>query len=494
MKSPTKSKAASIEPRLLRLFAVLFGIFLGLTLLKFPNPPIFGDVVAPPTDIYQFVLTSWPILWAYGLLAAMAVLGLLVAKWNANAPRWLVALPLAWLIWQLVASLHSVDVHLSYPTVAHLLACTVCFYLGYFSLSRVRSLSGFWVGLIIAFLLVLAVGWQQQFGGLAQMREFFQQTAYLDYQAKGIPVPPEYLKKLESTRIFSTLFYPNALAGALLLFLPVMLGLAAQTQRFTLGARCFLVAVIGIAALACLYWSGSKGGWLLMLLLGLLFVLQLPFNRRYKITLLAVALVLGLSGFVWKNAGFFRKGAPSVSARIDYWHAGFRTAIANPLFGTGPGTFSIPYRKLRRPEAEPSKLAHNDYLEQASDSGWPGFLAYAAFIVTALAWSAPSVRRDTRSVVGISNATAAAGGQLPGRRESGGRLSNPKNLVLPNGAGPSGPVKDWTLCLIWLGLVGWSLQGLMEFGLYIPSLAWPAFTLLGLVLGRKAIDNPAVPG
>jgi O-antigen ligase len=389
----------------------------------------------------------------------VAVLGLLTARSNANAPRWLVALPLAWLIWQLVASLQSVEVRLSYPTLAHVLACTVCFYLGFFSLSRVRSLSGFWAGLIIAFLLVLTVGWQQHFGGLAQTREFFYETTYLELKAKGVSVPPEFLKKLESGRIWSTLFYPNSLAGALLLFLPVMLGLAAQSRRFTLRARQFLVAVTGIAALACLYWSGSKGGWLLMLLLGLLFLLRLPFDRRYKLVLLALVLVLGLSGFVWKNAGFFRKGAPSVGARLDYWHAAIHIAAANPLFGTGPGTFSIPYRQIKRPESEPSKLVHNDYLEQASDSGWPGFLAYTAFIVGALAWSAPTARR--------------------------GPPSSPPTST------PAPPNPDWPTFLVWLGLLGWALQGLMEFGLYIPALAWPAFTLMGLVLGRKGIDIPA---
>jgi len=35
---------------------------------------------------------------------------------------------------------------------------------------------------------------------------------------------------------------------------------------------------------------------------------------------------------------------------------------------------------------------------------------------------------------------------------------------------------------LWLGLLGWALQGLVEFGLYIPALAWPAFTFLGLLL------------
>jgi len=32
-------------------------------------------------------------------------------------------------------------------------------------------------------------------------------------------------------------------------------------------------------------------------------------------------------------------------------------------------------------------------------------------------------------------------------------------------------------------LLGWSIQGVVEFGLYIPALAWPAFLFLGWLLG-----------
>jgi hypothetical protein len=43
---------------------------------------------------------------------------------------------------------------------------------------------------------------------------------------------------------------------------------------------------------------------------------------------------------------------------------------------------------------------------------------------------------------------------------------------------------------IWLGVLGWSLQSLVEFGLYIPALAWPAFAFLGWLLGlRKPFDK-----
>jgi len=47
---------------------------------------------------------------------------------------------------------------------------------------------------------------------------------------------------------------------------------------------------------------------------------------------------------------------------------------------------------------------------------------------------------------------------------------------------------------IFAGLLGWFIQGLGEFGLYIPALAWTAFTLLGCVLDlpRNQIDKSVV--
>src|SRR5260370_41344424 len=93
-------------------------------------------------------------------------------------------------------------------------------------------------------------------------------------------VAAEYLKKMSSTRIFSTLFYPNALAGIILLLLPLALGVVGQARRMlTPGARWFLASLISLGGLGCLYWSGSKGGWLLLLLLGILASVRLPFGK-----------------------------------------------------------------------------------------------------------------------------------------------------------------------------------------------------------------------
>ena len=94
-----------------------------------------------------------------------------------------------------------------------------------------------------------------------------------------------------------------------------------------------------------------------------------------------------------------------------------------------------------------ARLVHNDYLQQASDSGWVGFATYTAFVVGALVRARPRQARHE-------------------------------------------PVRF----AVWLGLLGWWLQGLMEFSLYIPALAWCAFAMMGWLLARsgKPFDKPPV--
>ena len=418
--------------------------------MKFGNPFVTEKYIVAPENIWQFLLGyPWPIIWAYWLLALVGLVGVAVARRKSAAPWWLVALPVVWLVWQFVAGTQSVDADLTRLTLKHFAACVLCFYLGYFSLSRVQRVWPFWLGLVCGFLLVLAAGWEQQCGGLKETREYFYREIYPTMKV----VPPDYLKRMSSNRIFSTLLYPNVLAGALLLLLPATLAALWQLRELlTAAARWFLVGLVGTAGLACLYWSGSKGGWLLMLLLGLLALLRLPFNQRLKVVLVTGILVAGLAGFFLRHAMFFKKGATSVSARFDYWRAAVQTAKDKPLLGSGPGTFGIAYERIKRPESEMAWLVHNDYLEQASDSGLAGLVAYALFIAGALGRSFPR----------------------PGKA-------------------PTAQPDDWLTFAVWLGVLGWSLQSFLEFGLYIPALAWPAFAFLGWLLGRQGQTPSLIP-
>jgi O-antigen ligase len=455
-------------------FSALFGAFLGLTLLKFGNPPIMEKWVTPPANAYEFVLgTPWPITWAYLLLALVALVGLAFVSRNVDVPLWLLVLPLLWVIWQCISAMWTVNSGLSRPTVIHFVACAACFYLGYFALGPNWRPAAFWPGLILGQLIVIAVGWEQHFGGLEQTRQYF----YIYLYPRMKEVSPEYIKKLSSTRIFSTLFYPNALAGALLLLLPAVLEFIWQARRrFTTGARTFLVLSIASASLACLYWSGSKGGWLLILMLGLLRLFRSALSPKAKRVVLASVLALGLAAFFWKYSGFFQKGATSVSARFDYWEAAIKTTLAHPLVGTGPGTFSTAYAQIKRPESEMARLAHNDYLQQASDSGLPGFLLYTGFLAVSLILSTRSFRAKTHQPGGDQISAIKAGPR-----------AKPSKLRAEMAAVADGDASNLSFAM-WIGVLGWSLQSVLEFGLYIPALAWPALAFLGLLLRAHQME------
>ena len=168
------------------IFAGLFGAVLGLALLKFGNPPITEKWVTAPANGWEFLLGyPWPIAWAYWLLVPVGALGIAVARWKPVAPVWLVGLPLLWLVWQFIAGARSVGPDLTALTLRHFTACVLCFYLGYFSLSRVRRVWLFWLGLLCGFVLVLAVGWEQQFGGLKESRDYFFHVRLSLHEGRG---------------------------------------------------------------------------------------------------------------------------------------------------------------------------------------------------------------------------------------------------------------------------------------------------------------------
>ncbi|HNQ74316.1 MAG TPA: O-antigen ligase family protein [Verrucomicrobiota bacterium] len=414
-------------------FAPVLGTFLGIGLLKFGTPTVMDHFLDLPANAVEWLVFAWPLRVAHLLMSGVALVGLLAWRKSGFQPCWFIFLPLGWGLWQALSTIQSVEPALSLGVLAHFLVCLVCFYLGLFSLHPRPGEIGLWLPLTTAFGIMLAVGFDQHFGGLQETREYFWTELY----PKLTNVPPEYLQKMQSNRIFSTVFYPNAFAGALLLLTPPVLTWIWQAKiRFTRGARVFLCGAAGIGSATCLYWTGSKGGWLLALLAGWAALLHQNLPRQLKLGLIALLLLGGGTGFYLKNREYMRRGATSVVARFDYWRAAWQTARARPLFGTGPATFAIAYQKVKSPESEMARLAHNDYLQQASDSGFPGLLSYLAFIGGTLALS-------YRRLNWHKTPLAAA---------------------------------------VWLGLFAWALQSTFEFSLYVPSLAWIAFSLMGWLL------------
>jgi hypothetical protein len=424
-------------------FAGAAGLWLALALLKFGNPVILHEQIPRPTSLDELLIQPWPLSWGYALLALVFLAGFKFWRCRTPAPGWLLMAPGLWLAWQCLSAKQTVDRALTAATLPHFIACVGAFCVGLLALARVRRLGPFWLGLAGGFLVVLATGWKQHLGGLEETRRFFY--ALPDWQS----YPPEFLKKVSSNRIYGTLFYPNALAGAILLLLPASLSMAWTTGRaYGNGARFSLVGIVAVLGLGALYWSGSKSGWLIAVVQGASLFLSSPLRMKSKVALLTAGLCLGLGLFWLSYRDYFDRGATSVAARFDYWLAARQTLLTNPILGSGPGTFQVIYRRFKPPEAEMARLAHNDYLQQGSDSGWPGLVFYAAWVLGGLVMLSRTCECDLT------------------------RLS------------------------VRVGLSGLAMQSFVEFGLYIPALAWPFFVLFGWMLGTgaatKRIDKAAV--
>jgi hypothetical protein len=459
---PTKQPLRPAENAWARLVVILMGIWIALSMVKSGNPVILDhlatqaldwtkilnvktslDAVQPASGasapgLEDVIAQPWSFKCGFWALIPILLVSLKAAHWRCAAPIWLCALPGAWLIWQCLAAIPTVQGPLSLVTLQHFGVCVAGFYLGLFVLSHAKNLNPFLLGLMLALVVVLWFGFGQHYGGLESLRR----GVYERPDWRGLP--DVFLKRITSDRIFGTLVYPNALAGMVLSILPLSLVTAWRISRnLPRLARGVTVGLLGYAGLACLFWTGSKAAWLIGLVLGMLLLLRVRLSRSTTLFLVVLVLVFGTGGFLVKFSKYFQKGATSVVARFDYWQAAWQTARANPWLGTGPGTFSIPYQRIKKPESEMARLCHNDYLEQATDSGFVGFFLYFTFVFGVLVYLYRQLDENC----------------------------------------------DWLHYAIWLGLAGWALQEFVEFGLYIPAIAWPCFILMGYLMGAVGRQN-----
>ena len=451
MKPENKFAAADI-------YALAFGLFLGLVFWKFGDPVILDHKIIPPSTFSDFWNDAWPPHWAAWIFMPVALVGTAFAfkgKLRWPVTRWLWLLPLLWFGWQLISATQTVDADLTAATLWQFFGCVACYFLGAFALSRETALRWLLVGVLAAFAFCLIRAVDQRLVEFPQSHQMLVEGERVGWTnvppamllemkqehtvitTNGVDIAnPAVLAKFAKGRVMGTLVYPNALAGAVLLLLPLALTLAFGAKKLRPAIRAMVIVLACFLGGAGFFWTGSKLGWLIAMALGGLYLFRLKWPARIKIAALAAIVVLGLGVFAVRFHNYFAGGATSVGARLDYWQAAVQTTVKHPLVGSGPGTFKDSYERIKSPDAEMARLAHNDYLEQFSDSGIPGGVFYGAWIVLALATVGRRVWKTGNQIV----------------------------------------------FAIFIGLLGWFVQGLGEFSLYIPSLAWTAFALLGCSL------------
>ena len=400
-----------------KIYTLAFGLFLGLTIWKFGNPVILDHVISTPATAADFFNDAWPIHWATLIFLPFVVVGafLIFSKkllWPASP--WLWRLPLAWFGWQFFSATETVDAHLTTATLWQFFGGVAGYFLGAFLFARENLMRWLLIGLLAAFTFCLVRAVDQKLfeyplnhrllvEGERDGWTNFPPGVIVDMKNEHVIITtngtdvanPAILAKMAKGRVSGTLVYPNALAGLILLLLPVSFTLAAGTKNILKPAiRFAVIALTLFLGGVAFFWTGSKLGWLIALALAGLFLLRLDWPKKLKLATMAFVLIAGLGGFTVRFHNYFAAGATSVGARFDYWRAAVKTTVAQPLTGTGPGTFQRPYERLKSPASEMARLTHNDYLEQFSDSGMVGGLAYIAWIFLALTSAGKKIWRS----------------------------------------------------------------------------------------------------
>jgi O-antigen ligase len=152
--------------------------------------------------------------------------------------------------------------------------------------------------------------------------------------------------------------------------------------------------------------TDSQQGFL-VLLIGSAVSLGVFVNQRSK-ALGYSYLGLAVVGFVGVLLGTLNKGPlasllykDSVTYRGDYWRAGWKMTVENPIFGVGLDSYGDWYRRSRTIEATlrrgpdvTSNAAHNVFLDISSFGGFPLVLIYLALMVLVVVSAVKVIKRS----------------------------------------------------------------------------------------------------
>ena len=142
----------------LKLYALAFGFFLGLCILKFGNPVILDHKIPAPRLLSEWLQEPWPPHWAGWIFLPFAILGasFIFQKQNGLLTnRWLARLPLAWLGWQFFSATKTVDQDLTAATLWQYSGVVAAFFLGKYLFARENLWRWLLPGLLAAFIFCL---------------------------------------------------------------------------------------------------------------------------------------------------------------------------------------------------------------------------------------------------------------------------------------------------------------------------------------------------
>lgn len=228
----------------------------------------------------------------------------------------------------------------------------------------------------------------------------------LDHSALGLGSHAAF-----GPRIAGSLGNPNFAGGFFVLFLPLMLWSALRDPKREARALAWAAAALVGAGLVL---SASKAALLglgaeLAVFAHLVFWSEAPNAQRSSVlkrlgAAVAISLVLGLailpSTSRQRLLEGWKPGAESIEFRRVTWGGALKAATERPLWGWGPGNFSVIYPSHRLPQATASLVqrsyevshAENWVLQSLVESGILGLIA-TVLLLLALTWPLRLVSR-----------------------------------------------------------------------------------------------------
>lgn len=272
--------------------------------------------------------------------------------------------------------------------------------------------------------LVAVYGLFQAFVGLEQTAE----------RARELGVSAEAVARLEQGRAFATHALPASLAGALTVALAaagaVALGARGRQVRWAAAAAA-AVAAAGLLA------TGSVGAWIGLAAGAAVVFRQLRSGSALRLAgVAAAALVTLVALAAIKPASVLDLDNPNhpLKRRLDNWVGAVRIAGAQPVAGTGLGSFGSLYPGVRQPDDNETLYAHNSWLQLAVEGGLP-----ALVLLVAAAWALWRRARDDLE-----------------------------------------PERLWALA----GAVAFAAHNLVDFTAFLPGVAVPAMAMAGIAFAR----------
>jgi putative inorganic carbon (HCO3(-)) transporter len=215
--------------------------------------------------------------------------------------------------------------------------------------------------------------------------------------ARGLPQVIQGVPGAESG------FNPNAVAGCLVLFIPLQIALlAGRADRWwtssagepSISRRLVLIqAVLLVLTLGTLILMQSRGAFAgLAAAAG---AVCLWHGRRSRLLVVGILVAMAALTVTFPESRLGLALSPTgpglgrtVSDRVEFWSSGLRGIRDYPLTGMGMNTFRklmpVRYASATKTEEEGEvPHAHNHLIQAALDLGIPGLIAYGAIWITA---------------------------------------------------------------------------------------------------------------